>query len=82
MNVGTLVWEVKTVSQLKTVEEHNTERRKFNEEAEEKARHTGVACPRCGQELFWVSALIPDRSRWSGRQSRCQKCDIDVMLEA
>lgn len=70
------------MSQLKTVEKHNTERRKANEQALEQARHTGVACPECGQELLWVSLLTVNHSRFAARQARCRKCDIDVMLEA
>jgi hypothetical protein len=69
------------VSQLKTVEEHNAERVALREKNEELARHTGVACPGCGQELLWVSPLAPNHSRFAPRQARCRKCDIDVALE-
>lgn len=69
------------MSQLKTVEEYNAERILIREDAEAKALRTGVACPGCGGELLWVTPLAPNHSRFTPRQARCRKCDLDVALE-
>lgn len=39
---------------LKSVEQHNREKREAREQAEEARKRTGVACPGCGEELRWV----------------------------
>lgn len=68
---------------LKSVEEHNTQRRKENEEAKENMAKTGVACPKCGEELRWsglgsMSVIWPPKNT---QQANCKKCNLTIGLE-
>lgn len=70
---------------LKTIEEHNTETRRKREEAERKARQTGVACPGCGEELLWLFNTGYSISTYPTphqRNALCSKCNLTVGLEA
>lgn len=70
------------MSDLKSVDEHNAERSKARREREDAASRTGVACPKCGEELRWVgrslSALTYPPS--FTRQAECRKCALTVDL--
>ena len=50
---------------LKSVEDHNRDKRHAREDAEEKRKKTGVACPNCTpeMELLWDNPLFYNMSR-------------------
>ena len=71
------------MDKLKTVDEHNAERRRIREELIRQARRTGVACPNCGSELEWCIPYkdggihpIPGTS-----EAWCSACSLSVQLE-
>lgn len=69
---------------LKSVDEHNNEKRAIREEFQRKALLTGVACPQCGHELNWVSVRYV-YSVWpppTTRQATCLQCSLSIALEA
>ena len=67
---------------LKSVDEHNTERRHAREEAERKARMTGVACPKCGKELEWSQPYaFRSLPMTTTSPARCGSCTLTVELE-
>lgn len=71
---------------LKSVEEHNAQKRKEREDRNEQARRTGVACPACGAELVWFGR---GQSKWifceypvrDDRPSHCEICGVSIRLE-
>ncbi len=67
---------------LKTVDQHNTEKRQARKEREEAAKRTGVACPNCGKELVWwrigVGFSYPAQTTQPGH---CSSCGLTVDLE-
>lgn len=77
------------ISLLKSVDEHNAQKRREREERERKAKLTGVACPKCGGELEWDFGLHATRA--AARQclfgidapmpARCGPCNLTVELE-
>lgn len=69
---------------LKSIDDHNRERRFARQEAERRLRLTGVACPKCGGEMEWqetwlsVSSYPPPTTR----QATCAACKVTAQLEA
>ena len=70
---------------LKSVDEHNNERHKQRMEQMEAMSKTGVACPKCGEELRWnwyASALLGGSyPPPTTAPARCQKCSLEIQLE-
>ena len=70
---------------LKSVDVYNKEKRQQREEISRKLLQTGVACPKCGNELWWESqyntfsvyAYPPSTTR----RARCSPCGLTVDLE-
>ena len=71
------------ISVLKTVDEHNAQKRQEREERERKARLTGVACPKCGGELEWVNVygMIARYPPPTTSPAHCGPCNLTVELE-
>ena len=78
------------MNELKTVAQHNEERKRIREESARSARMTGVACPNCGGELMWENPFGPSpitRAMMSGVQRGYNTspafcyCSLTVELE-
>lgn len=72
---------------LKSVDQHNDDRRKVKEEADKKMRCTGVACPKCGDELKWVvpyghTVMVSSNPQHAVRNAICDRCNLTIGLEA
>ncbi len=68
---------------LKSVDEHNAEKRKVRQEREEQMSRTGVACPICGDELKWhgtycIAGVYPPPTT---ALAFCLKCGLSIQLE-
>lgn len=68
---------------MKTLDEHNRERRQWIEERRRAADkvETGVACPDCGNEMVFVNPHAINASIPPSRTVKCPNCErIDYML--
>ena len=70
---------------LKSVDDYNKEKRQQRGEIKRKLLLTGVACPKCGNELLWESRyhvfsvyVYPPSTT---RRAQCSPCDLTVDLE-
>ena len=68
---------------LKSVDEHNETKRLLKMMREEAMTKTGVACPKCGDELKWESvycqtAQYPPSTT---APANCKKCGLAIRLE-
>lgn len=71
---------------LKSVDDHNQGMRRQREEVNRQMLLTGVACPKCGNELMWessyaiasIDAIYPHPTT---RRARCSPCTLTVNLE-
>lgn len=74
---------VMTSVPLKSVDAHNAERVKLRRDAEEQARKTGVACPKCGGELLWRSHVYSAVAfpAPTTAPAVCTACALTVELE-
>jgi len=73
-------------NKLKSIDEHNTQRRREKKEREDAARRTGVACPNCSEELLWVchdgfAAMMGVYPSPSTSPATCRSCKVTVDLE-
>ena len=68
---------------LKTVDQHNSERRQQRLEREQAARRTGVQCPACSTELLWPShtGIVTLSLGNHSATARCPNCSVSVELE-
>ena len=69
---------------LETVDGHNARKREEREAMERLRRKTGVACPKCGEELTWPGPFIYTAVSYppsTTHQARCEKCNLSVQLE-
>lgn len=66
--------------QLETVDEYNARKLKERKERKDKAKKTGVACPKCNEELLWDDVWL-GMNRSDTKIARCKSCSITVSLE-
>lgn len=70
---------------LKTVDEHNAERRAFREYCKKAAKRTGVACSKCGEELEWTGIVeawtVGAYPPITTADAFCPKCSLRIELE-
>ena len=69
---------------LKTVDQHNAERRQQRKDLEEARRRTGVQCPTCSTELLWPShaGIVMLSLGNHSATARCPNCSVSIELEA
>lgn len=69
---------------LKSIQDHNRQRREEREAREEAAARTGVACPNCHGELRWVmgwGVVTLQYPTPTTAPACCEKCRVTVQLE-
>ena len=69
---------------LVSVDEHNERRRKERQELEDRMNRTGVACPKCGEELRWETGVFFQTSQYpppTTIPANCKKCGLTIRLE-
>lgn len=67
---------------LETVDEHNARCRFARQERERFQSLTGVACPKCGKELKWLSVIgYSCSAATNNRIAECKSCGLTVLLE-
>lgn len=71
---------------LKTVDEYNDRVRTERLEMQRKLKMTGVACPKCGQEMEWLygSPYGGPPLQWpipTTSPAHCRHCNLNINLE-
>lgn len=61
---------------MKSLEEFNTERRKYHEMKNDNSpRKNGIECPKCGEELYDSAPMLTLTSFPPQKNIHCENCD-------
>jgi uncharacterized protein with PIN domain len=62
--------------QLKSLDEHNAQAREFQRNMNDNSpRLNGIACPKCGEELYDSNPMMTLTSMPTQKNVHCSKCD-------